>query len=486
MTARSAAAPRAAAGQLSKAQFLRFQDLIEAQCGLHLDETHRASLLASLQIRMKQLELERVDDYYDHLGKRPAEDELAKLINLLTVTETCFFRDGSQFRLLRLHILPALLAELDAGRKAGLRIWSAGCSTGAEPYSIALTLSEMGLYGAYPPGTFDIVGTDVNTEALDAARRGIYSARALRNVDADQRRRYFQAAGPDFRLNDDIRRRVRFEYGNLTRLAEAQSPRYDLVFCKNVAIYFRPERVSRLVQDLYGAVNDGGYLLLGHSESLWEPARGFRLVEHDGVFCYRNRRLSRTRIPVARAAAPVPPPRSSPLADVAGGLYERCLAAFRAEAWAGAEESLHELIASSPHYVPAYLLLGGVYAHRGRYQEADEQARHALRLNPLEARAHLLQGMIAAWSGRTTEAGESLRRALYLNDSLALARLWLGNLYGAEGDAGRACVEYQNVVRDWERHTLDFTEEFAADLSAKQVVEYCRQSLQRLRPPGNA
>jgi len=485
MNARSASPPRAAASQLSKPQFVRFRDLIEAQCGLHLDDSHRASLLASLQIRMKQLRLEQVDEYYDHLGKRPADDELAKLINLLTVTETCFFRDASQFRLLRLHILPALVAEMDAGRKAGLRIWSAGCSTGAEAYSIALTLSEMGLYGAYPPGSFEIVGTDINTEALEAARRGVYSARALRNVDADQRRRYFRPVGADFGLNDDIRRLVRFEYGNLTRLP-AQSPRYDLVFCKNVAIYFRPERTRRLVQDLYGAVNDGGYLLLGHSESLWGPARGFTLVEHDGVFCYRNRRLSRTRIPAARAAAPALPSRSRPPEDTAGGRYERCLAAFRAESWAVAEESLHELIASSPQFVPAYLLLGGVYAHRGRYPEADEQARHALRVNPLEARAHLLQGMIAAWSGRTAEARESLRRALYLNESLALARLWLGNLYGADGDTAHACVEYENVVRDWERHTLDFTEEFAADLSAKQVVEFCRQSLQRLRPASNA
>lgn len=486
MTARSASAPRAAASQLSKPQFVRFRDLIEAQCGLNLDESHRDSLLASLQIRMKQLSLQQVGEYYDQLGKPSADDELAKLINLLTVTETCFFRDTSHFRLLRLHILPALLAELDAGRKAGLRIWSAGCSTGAEAYSIAVTLSEMGLYDAYPAGTFDIVGTDVNTEALEAARRGVYTARAVRNVDANERRRYFRRVGPDFELRDGIKRRVRFEYGNLTRLPQAQSPRYDLVFCKNVAIYFRPERASRLVRDLYGAVNDGGYLLLGHSESLWEPARGFMLVEHDGVFCYRNRRLSRSRIPVARPTAPALAPRSHPPDDPAGGLYERCLAAFRAESWARAEDSLHELIESSPHFVPAHLLLGGVYAHRGRYQEADQQARHALRLDPLEARAHLLQGMIAAWSGRTDQARELLRRALYLNGSLALARFWLGNLYGAAGDAARACVEYEHVVGDWERHTLDFTEEFAADLSARQVVEFCRQSLQRLRPASNA
>src|SRR5436309_6242389 len=150
-------------------------------------------------------------------------------------------------------------------------------------------LCDMGLYLTYPDWTFEIVGTDVNTEVLDAAKRGVYSARALRNVEGDWLRRYFRPDGPNFCLNEEVRRGVRFEYGNLTR---APLPRpssgHDIVFCKNVAIYFRPEMTRRLVRGLHQSLADGGFLLLGHSESLWQMADGFALVEHERAFCYRK------------------------------------------------------------------------------------------------------------------------------------------------------------------------------------------------------
>ncbi len=141
------------------------------------------------------------------------------------------------------------------------------------------------------------------------------------------------------------------------------------------------------------------------------------------------------------------------------------------------------LAASCPTFVPALLLLGGVYVHRGRFEEAMQQAEAVLKVSDLEPRAHLLVGMIAARQQRHDEALQSLRRALYLDDSLALGHFWLGNLYRDRGDVARACLEYENVVRDWERHTLQLTEEFASDLSAEQLVGFCGDTLERLRQP---
>ena len=512
MTTRTASANGVApSDMLSMEQFVRFRDLIEDRCGLHFDESQRASLSASLGARLQQLGLRRLEDYYDRLRGRPADDGFRRLINLVTITETCFFRDQSQFRLLRRHILPTLLAERAAEPKPTLRIWSAGCSSGEEAYSIALTLRDMGLNLMYPEWTFEIVGTDVNTDVLDAARRGVYSARALRNVEGDWLQRYFRPEGRHFCLNEEVRRSVRFEYGNLTQTPLPRpSSGYDIVFCKNVAIYFRPEVTRRLVRGLHESLADGGYLLLGHSESLWQMADGFALVEHEGAFCYRkvashaqaagrhaSKPLARLRSPggPAKTVAPpsggrrraAPPPMQSPPPSPrvpTAGQYERCLTAFRAGEWTEAETSLDALIQSSPSFVPAHLLLGGVYAHRGRYEEARVQAERVLRLSDLEPRAHLLLGMIAARQGRLDEALQAFRRTLYLDDSLALAHFWLGNLYRDRGDIARACHEYQNVVRDWERHTLELTEEFASDSSAEQLVDFCRSSLQRLRPCG--
>ena len=171
----------------------------------------------------------------------------------------------------------------------------------------------------------------------------------------------------------------------------------------------------------------------------------------------------------------------SPIAE-----YDFCLAGFRAGEWDIAESALSSLIASCPTFVPALLLLGGLYVHRGRFDDAVGQAETVLNVNDLEPRAHMLLGMIAARGGRQDEALQSLRRALYLDDSLALAHFWLGNLYRERGDIARACHEYENVVRDWERHTLQFTEEFASDLTAEQLVGFCTDTLARLRLPVGA
>lgn len=470
---------------LSLEQLARFSALIEDRCGLHFNEGQRAALSAAIRARMEQLGLERIEDYYDHLRVSSAaviEDGFRKLINLVTITETCFFRDPAQFRWLR-QILPALLAERAGRHQRTLRFWSAGCSTGAEAYSIALTLSEMGMYRSNPEWTFEIIGTDVNTEALDAARRGVYSRLTLRNVEGSLLQRYFQPDGPQFRLNDDIRQCVRFHYGNLNEATTSGPTGQDIVFFKNVAIYFRPDVTRRLVRQLHSRLNDGGYLLLGHSESLWQISDEFTLVEHQGGFCYRKPQGSEPPMVFARpepAEASAKPVTASDPLEVAGQ-YERCVGLFRVGGLNEAEALLRPLVEASPTFVPARLLLGGVYAHSGRYEEARAEAEQVLCLSDLEPRAHLLVGMIAARQDRQEEALQALRRALYLDDSLALAHFWLGNLYRDRNDIENACYEYQSVVRDRERHTLVLTEEFASDLSVEQLVDFCRQSSQRLR-----
>ena len=468
---------------LSLAQFVRFRDLIEERCGLHFDESQRTSLSASLRARMQQLGIERIDDYHDLLSRRTDDEGFRRLINLVTITETCFFRDPSQFRLLRRYILPTLLAERGSRQTQTVRIWSAGCSSGEEAYSIAVMLSDMGLLSPSAAWTFEIVGTDVNTEVLETARRGVYSARALRNVEGDLLRRYFRPEGRRFSLSDEIKRAVRFEYANLTHvpMPRPSAPGQDIVLCKNVTIYFRPEMTRRLVGQLHDALADGGFLLLGHSESLWQMDEGFALVEHEGAFCHRKITprggAAGRRVQQSPGADPAPIP--SPVSpETPTGEYDRCLAAFRAEHWTQAEAWLEALIESSPAFVPARLLLGGVYVHRGRYDEAFVQAERVLHLTDLEPRAHLLMGMIEARRGRSDEARQALRRALYLDSSLALAHFWLANLYRDQGDIGRARVEYENVVRGWEQHTLELTDMFASDLSITQLVDFCRRSLQ--------
>ena len=452
--------------------------MIEERCGLRVDEGQRSSLAASVDARMQQLGLSCEDEYYARLrGAVPGlvEAELRNLLSLVTITETCFFRDAAQFRLLREHIIPTLLGEIAQDReiRSTLRIWSAGCSSGEEAYSIALTLDDMRFYCAYPDWTIEIIATDLNTTMLEKARRGVYSSRAVRNLEGALLDRYFRREGQSFHLSDAIKQRVTFEFGNITQTPMPSNGPQDIVFCKNVAIYFRPDVMRKLIRGIHDTLTPGGYLLLGHAESLWQMSDGFTLIEHERGFCYRKDTTTTTTTTTVRL---MPDTTSSPVAQGFSPVahYDSCLEAFRAGDWSAAESGLLTLIDACPAFVPAHLLLGGVYAHRARYDDAAAQAESVLRLTEQDARAHLLLGMVAARRQNHDAALKSLRRALYLDDSLALAHFWLGNLYRDRGDIARASQEYEHVVRDWERHTLQLTEEFASDLTAEQLVGFCR------------
>ena len=434
---------------------------------------------------MEELGVAREDEYLSRLrGAAPTlvETELRNLLNLVTVTETCFFRDASQFRLLREHILPTVMAERRRlGTPAKIRIWSAGCSSGEEAYSIAITLDQMGVLRGPADCTFEIVGTDLNTQALERARTGVYTPRAVRNVDGRLLDEYFVREGNTFALRDAIKKHVSFEFGNLTQTPMPLTGPQDVVFCKNVAIYFRAAATSKLMAGLRDTLAPGGYLLLGHAESLWQICDGFTLVEYERAFCYRKQDLALvapdSSPPYTRApSSAIDPTKVDPTAH-----YDLALAAFRAGNWGAAESALTDLAGVCPAFVPGLLLLGGLYVHCGRLDDAVAQAEAVLEVDDLEARAHLLLGMIAARRRQHEDAQQFLRRAVYLDDSLALAHFWLGNLYRERGELARACHEYENVVRDWEQHTLQLTQEFASDLTAEQLVGFCRDTLMRLR-----
>lgn len=480
---------------LSPEQFARFRDLIEHRCGIHLDDAKKQSLELSLRSRMAQLGMERFLDYYQGLVTDASEAEFRELVNLVTIGETYFFRDPHQFQALRARILPALLREKASRNQKWVRIWSAGCSTGEEPYSVAMILWELGLYSTHSDWTFDIAGTDVSTHALRQARRGLYSSKSVRNVEGDWLSRYFVCEGPQFRLKDEVKQCVQFRFLNLTRepfpLNEVAGQ--DVILCKNVTIYFRLETTRRLMAYLFRALNEGGHLFIGHSESLWQISDQFRLQEYDGTFCYQKGKAApvpplrppRPRTPVARghgrqAAKRPEPPRPPPSVEEAKTEYERCLEMFHSGATERLENRLESLIESSPAFVRGHLLLSVLYASRGRYEAALERAQRVLRLDEFEAKAHLVMGMVEARRGRSDEAILSLRRALYLDDSLALAHFWLGNLYLDAGDQERARREYENVLRIYQRHALEWPEEFRAELTVEQLVNLCRRKLDQL------
>ena len=265
--------------------FRLLRDFIHGYCGIFFDDGSKFLLERRLARRLELHRLKSFEEYYHFLRyDRKREEELVALIDNLTTNETYFFRETPQLRAFSEEILPELRGRL-AGRKS-LRIWSAGCSTGEEPYTIAILLLESGDW--WRDWQVEIIGSDINQRVLHTARKGVYKKGAHRATDPGMLAKYFITDEKgDYRIIDRVKELVSFSYVNLldphkTSLIGS----VDVVFCRNVIIYFDREAKKKVIESFYHKLRDGGYLLLGHSESLINISNAFELrtLKHDMVY----------------------------------------------------------------------------------------------------------------------------------------------------------------------------------------------------------
>jgi chemotaxis protein methyltransferase CheR len=259
-------------------------DLIQERFGLAFDGVRREILASRLKPRLRELRLESPRAYYEYLRFHPLRDvELDQLPALVTNNETYFFRETRQFDILIDHVLP------ERGATPGpLRLLSAGCSSGEEPYSLAIALHNAGL----PPAgrtPWEIDACDLNPDRIARAREALYDESSLRVCDPEARRRYFAVENAGFRLRERYRAGVRFLQANL--LAPGfifERGRYDVIHCRNLLIYFGDAAFESLIGLFARSLAPGGYLFLGHSESLFDRATEFTPVLVGGSIVYRK------------------------------------------------------------------------------------------------------------------------------------------------------------------------------------------------------
>lgn len=263
---------------LTEAEFVRFAQLIEAEVGIHLSDAKKPLLIARLGKRVRRLGLATFTDYYEHvLGNA---DERVAMFDAISTNETRFFREPKHFELLHTRLFPAIRAEAAAGaRTRTIRIWSAGCSTGEEPYSLAMALLEH-----FDPSEWDlrIDATDLSTRVVEAARAGVWPMRKAAEVPKALLRRYMLrgtgAQQETFKAGQELRGIVRFGRLNLTDARYAMPSNYDLILCRNVLIYFSNPLRRHVVTSLLGHLSTGGHFFLGHAETLAGIVDGPRTV----------------------------------------------------------------------------------------------------------------------------------------------------------------------------------------------------------------
>lgn len=272
---------------MTEEEFRLMRDLIYSHCGIWFDDQSAYLLEKRLGKRLKEHQMHSFHEYYQFLRfNRKREQELEELMNLLTTNETYFFREEYQLKAFTDEIIPELCAKRSSKGGQRLRIWSAGCSTGEEPYTIAMLLLEAGLL---PDWEVEIVGTDISQRVLQHARRAVYGSSAFRTTDNYFREKYFEPFEGGYRINDQVRNLVTISQLNLLDSARMRMlGSFDIVFCRNVIIYFDQVAKKRVIESFYQVLRDAGYLLLGHSESLMNITTLFKLRHFRNDMVYQK------------------------------------------------------------------------------------------------------------------------------------------------------------------------------------------------------
>lgn len=475
-----------------------FQNFLVQHSGLHFDQRNLRILQHGLTRRMRALGLRTYREYFAHLETfRESRRELKKLLSLLTVGETYFFRYLAHFEALRHQLLPELI-ERNRERRS-LRLWSAGCSTGEEPYSLAILLRTH--FPQLRDWNLRILATDINHRALNQARQGVYGPRSLRVTDPALVNTWFEPRGHEFVLDPRIREMVDFRYLNLQTGcypdAREDIADFDIIFCRNVLIYFRQATSRKVVAGFARSLAPAGSLFLGHAETLVHLSQEFRRETYQRNFYYRLPAAAQLAVetPAPGETPAVLQPNSSPAPctqaqesapqpasfDV-NELYQRGLEAFHREEFAVAEACFAQILAEDERHCGALVGSGFVFANRGDLAQARTCCERALEADDLSAQAYFLKGLLLELEECWHEAREEYRKALLIDLDFIMPHFHLGAIYERLGQAAAARREIRNSLRLLERLPNETLVPLSGGLTREVFLEVCRDQLDQLPP----
>jgi len=492
-----------------------FSEVLAARTGLYFPLQRWLELERGLGRVAAEMECANTESCLRRLLNGPfSQNEIEILANHLTVGETYFFRDQRQMDALEQHILTDLIMPRRQSERR-IRIWSAGCCTGEEPYSIAIMLDR--LLPDFRNWDITILATDLNPHFLQKARRGIYHDWSFRTTPSWIKDRYFtRVAKNAFEIKPHIRERVTFSYLNL---AENNYPAFinntnamDVIFCRNVLMYFNPEYARQAAQRLHASLMPEGYLIVSPVEAATLAFAPFQSVNVGGAVLFRKagqleqitpsrkvalplKKDSQPEPMAGQSIAPLPeieiphevsealntlaaPAPSAParIQDTATTLlqvneFEQAAQWCRVGEYDRAAECITTWRTNHPDHAPSLTLLGRIYANQGKLGDALTCCEQAISINKLDPDTHYLQALIQEECDMLELAVQSLKRTLYLQPDHVLAHFTLGYLVQRQGDVPAAGKHF--------RHALERLRSFAPDdpvpesegLTARQLAE---------------
>jgi chemotaxis protein methyltransferase CheR len=508
--------------QQGSAEPQQFRVWISRRLGLRFDDA-KLEFLAEVLCRRAENKGLASREYLTRLHGTYDEDEFSALALELTVPETYFFRHMDQFRAFAEVALPE--AQATRGPQRSVRILSAGCATGEEPYSLAMLARER---GASFGGDVDIRALDLNPVVLAKAARGLYSPWALRETPADSQQRWFKQTGKEFQLDAAIRGAVTFQVANLAdESKELWAPhRYDVIFCRNVLMYFTEDAAQDLVKRFTRSLVPGGHLFLGHAETMRGLSDEYHLCHTHGTFYYQRKPLLNGRHAALGEPNPGAGLSGTVLADtaliaanslagssatwldtiqrasdriralserpsVATTLGARATAAvvesppqlhlvlelFKQERFADALELLGRLTARSAQDPEILLLRAALLTHGGQLAAAERVSAQLLACDELNAGAHYLLALCRESAGDRSRALEHDRTAIYLDASFAMPRLHLGLMARRAGDFEAARRELTQALPLLKREDAARLLLFGGGFGREALIALCHAEL---------
>jgi chemotaxis protein methyltransferase CheR len=471
--------------QLTQAEYMRFRDLIVEKIGLDFSEDKRRILGRGLAETLGTTDCTSLEEFYALLQSSSVTSHVwDQLVGILTVGETYFFRHLGHFDALATHILPEIIAQREhSGRR--IRIWSAGCATGEEPYSVAILLKE--LIPDLESWRISILATDINRDALRKAQEGLYGAWSFRSVEKRVQDTYFRPSGDkQFAITDTIKRMVTFDYLNLVGdpypALTNNTNAMDVILCRNVTIYFKPDVTQKVLAYFHNCLTEGGWLIPGAAEPNLVSYKEFDPRNFPGAVVYQKRvqAVPEARptyrflpepptftplLPVIEAHPPEPPqaataqiekkaPSSrssdkdhrkepSPLPDA----FQMALELLLAGEADAALVKLQEKLDQDADFVPAYYTVGKVYANKGHLEQAQHWCEKAIQKDKLHPEPYYTLSMIYQQHGVLDMAVDTLKKAIYLERGFVLAHYNLAQLYLRQGEKASARKSLENVHR---------------------------------------
>jgi chemotaxis protein methyltransferase CheR len=419
---------------------IAFRDYIEEHGGIHLEKEKFDSIRISVHSRATFHGFSNYSEYYNFLTKN--EEEFRELISLIAINETYFFRYPEQFAVLREFILPEIAAKNRSRKENSIRIWSAGCSTGEEPFSIAISVVES--LHDWKDWDVHILGTDVSNKALSIAMKGRYGKNSFRITSEEIREKYFRKVSFDFwEVKQFLKDLVMFSYHNLIKEPYPLifMEMWDIIFCRNVTIYFRPESTKRVIENMFKSLKPGGYLFMGHTETLYHINPGFELVRYGDVFVFKKPdevRKSEAENRFYEQAARFMPGKSR-------GSERRPLAAETDSSVDLASEILKSIDKNIDEAAEKLDILKSlIYTNldEGKLEQAQADLEKALKENPFDSELHYLYGILMKKIDKNDCAENAFKKAVYLDHTNYLALMELANIKLEEGDKKEALKYY--------------------------------------------